>query len=38
MLSEVTPFWRVLTSQDTITKKLPINLDWVDLQRAMESS
>lgn len=38
MLSEVTPFWRVLTSQDKMTKKLPIDLDWGDLQRAMESS
>lgn len=35
-LSEVTPFWRLLSSTDKITKKLPIDPQWVDEQRGLE--
>jgi hypothetical protein len=34
--SKVTPFWRLLTSEDKITRKLSIDPLWVDNQRAME--
>lgn len=34
--SEVAPFWRLLTSEDKITKKLPIDPQWVDRQRELE--
>jgi hypothetical protein len=34
--SEVAPFWRLLTSEDKITKKLPIDPQWVDGQRELE--
>jgi len=37
-LSEVAPFWRVLTSKDKITKKLSIDPLWVDQQRALEKN
>nr|WP_070960353.1 hypothetical protein [Hyphomonas sp. Mor2] len=37
-VSEVSPFWRVITSQDKITKKLNIDPAWIDEQRALESS
>jgi len=36
-IDEVTPFWRVLTSKDKITKKLEVDPQWVDQQRALES-
>ena len=36
-VSEVAPFWRVLTSDEKITKKLPIDPCWVDEQRSLES-
>ena len=35
-ISKVTPFWRLLTSDDKITKKLTIDAEWVDQQRASE--
>ena len=35
--SEVTPFWRVLTSTDKITKKLDVDPAWLDQQRALEA-
>lgn len=35
---EITPFWRLLTSKDKITKKLNIDHEWVDLQREIEQS
>ncbi|MEM7058435.1 MAG: hypothetical protein AAF557_12650 [Pseudomonadota bacterium] len=34
--SEVTPFWRLLTANDKIAKRLPIDPEWIDLQRASE--
>ena len=33
---EVIPFWRLLTSDDKITKKLSIDGHWIDHQRALE--
>lgn len=35
-VTEVTPFWRLLTSKDKITKRLNIDPDFVDVQRASE--
>ena len=37
-ISEVTPFWRLLTSKDKISKKLAIDPQWIDLQRESEQS
>jgi hypothetical protein len=34
--SEVTPFWRLLTSKDKIARKLTIDPDWIDIQRESE--
>ena len=36
--SEVTPFWRLLTGKDKITKRLAIDPKWVDTQREIERS
>ena len=36
--SEVTPFWRLLTSKDKITKRLNIDPEWLDSQRHSEHS
>ena len=37
-LSKVTPFWRVLSSEDKISKKLAIDLTWLDALRQSEQS
>ena len=37
-VDQVTPFWRLLTAKDKITKRLTIEPEWVDLQRALEES
>ena len=37
-VAEVSPFWRVITSEDKIAKKLNIDPAWIDEQRAMEAS
>lgn len=37
-VDEVTPFWRLLTAKDKITKRLTIDPEWVELQRAQEQS
>jgi len=37
-VSEVTPFWRLLTSKDKIAKRLSLDPDWLDLQRAAEQA
>lgn len=37
-VSEVSPFWRVITSQDKIAKRLNIDPAWIDEQRALEAS
>ncbi|MFK8052819.1 MAG: hypothetical protein AB8F65_07570 [Woeseiaceae bacterium] len=34
----VTPFWRLLTGRDKITKKLEIDAQWLDTQRASEKT
>lgn len=34
----ITPFWRLLTSKDNISKKLSIDMDWLDLQRQLEQT
>ncbi|MEL7113480.1 MAG: hypothetical protein AAGK93_11185, partial [Pseudomonadota bacterium] len=36
-VSEVSPFWRVLTSADKITKRLKIDPAWIDEQRQLEA-
>ncbi|MEL7430685.1 MAG: hypothetical protein AAFN43_11890 [Pseudomonadota bacterium] len=35
-VSEVAPFWRVLTGKDKITGKLKVDPEWVDQQRNLE--
>lgn len=37
-VSEVTPFWRLLTSKDKIAKKLTIDPEWLDVQRKSEKA
>lgn len=37
-IAKVTPFWRLLTGQDTIAKKLTIDSQWIDLQRELEQA
>ena len=37
-VSEVSPFWRVISSQDKIAKKLNVDPAWIDEQRALEAS
>lgn len=37
-VADVSPFWRVITSKDKITKKLEIDPAWIDEQRALEAS
>ncbi len=36
-VSKVSPFWRVVAGTDKIAKKLDIDPDWIDQQRAMEA-
>lgn len=36
-VSEVAPFWRVITSQDKMAKKLKVDPTWIDEQRALEA-
>lgn len=35
-LSEVTPFWRLISSKDKVTSKLGTDPQWIDDQRQME--
>lgn len=35
---DVAPFWRLLSSADTIAKKLSIDASWLDLQRQSEQA
>lgn len=37
-VNDVAPFWRLLTSEDKITKKLSIDPHWLDEQRELESA
>lgn len=36
-VSEVSPFWRILTSDDKIAKRLAIDPAWIDEQRQLEA-
>lgn len=36
-VSEVSPFWRMITSQDKMTRKLNVDPAWIDEQRALEA-
>ena len=36
-VSDVIPFWRILTGDDKIAKKLKIDPAWIDEQRALEA-
>ena len=36
-VSEVSPFWRMITSQDKMAKKLNIDAAWIDEQRQLEA-
>jgi len=36
-VSEVTPFWRIISSTDKIAKRLPADSAWIDTQRTLES-
>ena len=37
-LSEVAPFWRLISSEDKIAGRLPTDPEWLDQQRAMETA
>lgn len=37
-IADVTPFWRLISGADKIAKRLPIDPDWIDTQRALEVS
>lgn len=36
-VSEVSPFWRMITSKDKMAKKLNVDPAWIDEQRSMEA-
>jgi len=36
-VSEISPFWRVITSEDKIAKRLNLDPAWIDEQRALET-
>lgn len=36
-VSEVTPFWRIVTSKDKMVKKLAVDSEWIDEQRSLEA-
>lgn len=36
-VSEVSPFWRMITSQDKMAKKLNVDPAWIDEQRQLEA-
>lgn len=37
-VSEVAPFWRMISSQDKIAKRLSLEPAWIDEQRAFEAN
>ena len=37
-LSEVSPFWRMISSEDKIAKRLKLDPAWIDEQRALEAT
>ena len=36
-VTDVAPFWRLIDSKEKVTKKLDVDPDWVDMQRALEA-
>lgn len=36
--SDTFPFWRILSREDKVTKRLPIDGEWIDRQRQLEAS
>ena len=36
--SEVSPFWRLIDGQHKIAKKIDIDSNWIDAQRALETA
>jgi len=36
-VSEIAPFWRIITGQDKIAKKLSLDPTWIDEQRSLEA-
>lgn len=36
-ICDVSPFWRMISSQDKMTRKLNIDAAWIDEQRALEA-
>ena len=36
-VSEISPFWRVITSDDKIAKRLNLDPAWIDEQRSLEA-
>lgn len=36
-VSDVAPFWRVITSEDKIARKLALDPAWIDEQRSLEA-
>lgn len=37
-VSQVSPFWRMITSKDKMAKKLNIDAAWIDQQRHLEAT
>ncbi len=37
-VSDVTPFWRLISSADKIAKRLSIDPEWIDTQRGLEAA
>lgn len=36
-ISDVIPFWRIISGDDKIAKRLRVDPDWIDQQRALEA-
>ncbi|MEM7504405.1 MAG: hypothetical protein AAF417_20370 [Pseudomonadota bacterium] len=36
--STVTPFWRIISADDKVAAKLPIDPEWITRQRALEAA
>jgi hypothetical protein len=36
-VSEVAPFWRIVSSDDKTARKLPLDATWIDEQRSLEA-
>ena len=35
-VSRITPFWRVIDAESKVAAKLPVDSEWITLQREME--